>query len=143
DCVNMSYDITRPQPQLYIAPDFKSLSGALDELAETMAFRRGGTVGLEKALRAKTVTTTMLDSGLQISGTLSAFQSDPHGEPSYLSLQGPSQLSLSGRELQGHGAGYHRDGFGTPLGRLKATGKSACHLTDEDLTKLGFHGKNP
>ena len=49
DCINTSYDITEPQPQLFVTPNFAKLSDVLEEMAETMAFRLGGTKGLEKA----------------------------------------------------------------------------------------------
>ena len=36
-CVN--FDITKPQPQLFITPDFAYLSLVLEEFANTMAIR--------------------------------------------------------------------------------------------------------
>jgi phenylalanine-4-hydroxylase len=118
DCVDMTYDITKPQPQLYVAPDFQALKRGLDELAERMSFRRGGVEGLEKARQAALTTTVVLDSGIQISGTLTRYDLDPAKNPTYLKFTGPCQLSYQDQELEGQGAQYHRDGFGTVLGKI-------------------------
>jgi phenylalanine-4-hydroxylase len=119
DCINMSYDITKPQPQLYLAKDFGSLNVVLEQLADTMAFRRGGMESLQKALKSGTVTTALLDSGVQISGVLSRVR-EKNGEAIYLQYQGPSQLSYAHRELEGHGTSYHSQGFGTAIGHLES-----------------------
>jgi phenylalanine-4-hydroxylase len=128
DCVEMSYDITRPQPQLYVAPDFHRLKEGLVELANRMAFKKGGAEGLEKAKQAATITTTQLDTGVQISGTLKNFLKDESGKVFYLQYQGPTQLSYENREISGQGANYHKEGFGTPLERI----------TEADLKNAGF-----
>ena len=39
---DQSFDITKPQPQLYVTPDFAHLSLVLEEFANTMALRTGG-----------------------------------------------------------------------------------------------------
>src|SRR5690606_24260533 len=57
DCLDYSYDITEPQPQLFVTPSFEHLGAVLDELAHRMAFRRGGLYGLETARTARTVST--------------------------------------------------------------------------------------
>lgn len=139
DCVNMSYDITRPQPQLFVTPDFQSLSLALDEFAQTMAFKRGGLEGLSKARVAGSVTTTVLNSGLQISGVLADISLDREGRPAYLQYQGPCQLAVNDQELPGHSAKYHNQGFGTALGEVKvgSTFKLAHQLTRADLSNFG------
>ena len=42
DAAHQSFDITKPQPKLYVTPDFAYLSLVLDEFANTMALRKGG-----------------------------------------------------------------------------------------------------
>jgi len=118
DCIEKTYDITRPQPQLFVSPDFQSLKEALGELANRMAFRRGGIEGLQKALQAGTVTTCMLDTGVQVSGKLTRFIQDDLGCPCYLQYQGPTQLSYQYSEIPGQDATYHKEGFGTSLARI-------------------------
>lgn len=136
-CVNTTYDITQPQPQLFVARDFQQLKDALEELARTMAFRRGGMEGLKKAVQAKTVTTTLLDSGIQISGVLTGTREDSRGNPIYLQFSGPTQLSSGDVELEGHGVRTHHEGFSTPVGLIKGLGKPAHELTESNLSKLG------
>ena len=132
----MGYDITKPQPQLYVTPDIKTLSVVLEEFSETLAYKIGGEKALAKAKRAKTVTTTVLDSGLQISGTLKDYRTTKSGEISFLQFSGPCQLSFADRELEGHSAKYHNEGYSTPLGKLKGLNKCPCELTDSDFKKL-------
>lgn len=133
DCINQNYDITEPQPQLFVTPDFSTLSVVAEQLAATFAYRKGGMFGLERALEAEATTTTVLDSGLQISGQLTRVD----GNAEYLQFAGPVQLSYQDRELAGHGVQTHAHGFGTPLGRLKATGRAPSLLTEEERESLG------
>ena len=140
DCVNTSYDITRPQPQLFVTPDFAALSKVLEEFSATMAFKVGGTQGLAKAKMAATVTTMVLDSGIQVSGVLADFWISENGTPTFLKLSGPCQLGLSDRELQGHDPKRHPQGFSAPIGKLKSLGKSPANLSAADLATLGFVG---
>lgn len=138
DCVDVTYDITKPQPQLFVARDFDALVKGLDNLAERLAYRRGGIEGLEKARKAAVPTTTVLETGLQISGTLVRYRQDSHGAPTYLQFQGPTQLCYENRELDGQGPQYHREGFGTALGFVRDLKKTPAELTVAELEKLGF-----
>jgi phenylalanine-4-hydroxylase len=131
DCVDYAYDITEMQPQLFVTPDFAHLSVVLDELADRMAFRRGGAEGLEKARLAKTVNTVQFETGLQISGKLKADVN------SYLQFEGPCQLSFGGRELEGHSVKYHAQGYGTPFGNLKDVDRSLADMNDTQLETIG------
>lgn len=143
DCVNQAYDITKPQPQLFVTPDFATLERELQKLGDTMAFRRGGAESLEKARRAGTVTTAVLESGIQISGVLTETLKDSGGEAAYLKYTGPVQLACRDVELHGHGPKHHSQGFGTPVGRVKALHKSPEALTDSDFEKLGISKDAP
>jgi phenylalanine-4-hydroxylase len=118
DCLATSYDITRPQPQLFVTPNFQRLTQILHEFAETMACRVGGGAALKKALQAKAVTTTQLDSGIQVGGVLCEWLKDSEGRPCYLRYSGPTQLAYKDVEIEKQGARYHREGFGTPVGRV-------------------------
>lgn len=137
DCVEQGFDITKPQPQLFIAPNFEALTRALDDLSNRMAFRMGGLPGLERARIASTVTTAELDSGVQVSGVLEKIRT-ASGEVAYLSYTGPCQLAYRDTELDGQGPELHREGYGTPVGRIKELNKSPAELTDSELVALGF-----
>ena len=143
DCIKQNYDITEPQPQLFVTPDFATLSRVLLEFSETMAFKVGGIIGLEKALKAKTVNTVQLDSGVQISGVLKEYQTKD-SKIGYLQFSGPTQISLEDSELPGHGRTYHSEGFGTAVGDLK--NKPGVSLSDfqlQDWTSVGCEMNQP
>ena len=119
DCIETSYDITEQQPQLFVAKSFAELSLVLQELEERLSFRRGGLYGLQTALKAKTVNTVVLDSGLQISGAVSEVITDSASNVLYYKLSGPTQLCENDVQLQGHDKSYHASGFSSPLGEYK------------------------
>jgi hypothetical protein len=52
DCAEVAFDITRMQPQLFVARDFGQLSEVVDALARQLAWKRGGDYGLAEARRA-------------------------------------------------------------------------------------------
>ena len=138
DCIKTTYDITEPQPQLFVAKDFKHLSSVLHEMAEQMAFKTGGIEGLNKALQSETVNTAELNSGVQISGKLIEVILNEKQQPSYLRFEGPSQLSFADKELQGHSKEYHSHGFGTPLGLLKNQTKCISDFSKSELDALNL-----
>lgn len=142
DCIDYTYDITEMQPQLFVTPDFAHLSVVLDQLADRMAFRRGGVEGLEKAIAAQTVNSIELDSGLQISGKLRSFINDSE-RVDYVQFDGPSQLSVGGEQLEGHSVATHAHGFGSPLGFLKDVDRPVSDLSDEQLDSLNIRVNAP
>jgi phenylalanine-4-hydroxylase len=123
DCVGVNFDITKQQPQLFYVDDIHALEDIIDQLAATMAYTLGGLEGLLRAQRARTVTTAVLDTGIQISGLLSnVVLAEDSQKPIYLQYQGPTQLAYHDIELPGHSAKYHMQGFGTPLGPILKEG---------------------
>jgi phenylalanine-4-hydroxylase len=46
---------------------------------------------------------------------------DPKNHPIYLRTTGKTALAFHNKELQGHGIDYHKEGFGSPLGKWKET----------------------
>ncbi|MCA6469013.1 MAG: aromatic amino acid hydroxylase [Chitinophagaceae bacterium] len=119
DAVNYSYDITQPQPQLFVTPTFQNLIDVLQQFESRMAFRVGGYESMMKAIECKNICTAVYSSGLQVSGIFVAASVDHSGELKYIQAQGPTELAYSDVQLPGHDTGYHRDGFGSPVGKLK------------------------
>jgi phenylalanine-4-hydroxylase len=149
DCIETSYDITEPQPQLFVTPDFKNLSTVLEQFASTMAYRRGGLESVSKAIQSQSVTTTELNSGLQISGIcsevlLTEARETEESSIAYLKFRGPTQLCLQDHEIKGHDKSYHKDGFGSPVGFFKQR-PAQCPSTfsEWDLRELGFEVGTP
>ncbi|MEK2689108.1 aromatic amino acid hydroxylase [Bdellovibrio sp. GT3] len=138
ECIKQSYDITEPQPQLFVTPDFKTLVKVLNDMADQMAFRLGGLAGLNKAIQAQSVNTAELSSGIQISGQIIEAITDASKKVAYLRLQGPSQLSFKDKQIQGHDKSYHLHGFGTPVGCLKDyPQKDPSSLTRSEWADIG------
>ncbi len=137
-CVDQEFDITKPQPQLFVTPDFPALNRVLEDFADGMAFRVGGIQALRTAQKARTVTTTVLDSGLQISGVLQEIRVDREDRPFFLRYSSAVQLAEDDRELPGHGMKTHAEGFSSPIGAVKNLGLSAGQLGEQDLARMGF-----
>lgn len=138
DCIKTTYDITEPQPQLFVTPDFPTLTKVLEEMAAQMAYRVGGIAGIRKAIEAKSVNTMQLNSGLQISGVIAEPILGGDKKIAYIKTQGPTQISFADKQLKGHGQDYHAQGFGSPIGGLKAyPGRCPSTLTNSEWEKLG------
>lgn len=127
-----SFDITKPQPQLYVTPDFAELSLVLEEFADKMALRTGGLSGIKKVIDSKSLGTIELSTGLQISGVFTNVL-EHEGKPVYVQTTGKTALSYREKELVGHGTEYHAEGFGSPIGRLKGINLAIEEMSPRDL----------
>ena len=135
---DQSFDITKPQPQLYVTPDFAKLSSVLEEFANTMALRTGGLEGIEKVIKSNALATVELSTGIQISGVFSnviAYE----GKPIYIQTTGPTALSYREKELVGHGTSHHAEGFGSPIGKLKGINLAIEDMSPRDLEAYGIY----
>ena len=137
ECLNYSYDITEPQPQLFVAESFEALTEALRQMSEQMAFKRGGLYGLGVAKKARTINTAGYDSGLQVSGVIHDFMTED-GKPTYIQLKGPSQMSYKNKVLEGHTSDRHPEGFGSPVGNLAGLEQPLYKLNEQQLQEKGI-----
>src|SRR5438874_13247041 len=117
DAANMPFDITTKQPQLFVCRDFKHLADVLEEFASNMAYQVGGLEGINKAIECNNVATCEYSSGLQVSGVFDEVIVDANKTPIYLHAKGPCELEFKDKEILGHGRDYHKDGFGSPIGK--------------------------
>jgi phenylalanine-4-hydroxylase len=69
-CADVPFDITRMQPQLFVARDFDQLFEVLDAFVATLAWKRGGDAGLDEAIGARTVNHLVLSGGRELSGKI-------------------------------------------------------------------------
>jgi phenylalanine-4-hydroxylase len=129
---DQSFDITKPQPQLYVTPDFAHLSLVLEEFANTMALRTGGLSGIKKLIDSKALGTIELSTGIQISGVFTNVI-EHEGKPVYVQTTGKTALSYREKELVGHGTAYHAEGFGSPIGKLKGINLAIEDMSPRDL----------
>lgn len=127
-----SFDITKPQPQLYVTPDFAHLSSVLEEFANTMALRTGGLIGVQKLIQSEALGTIELSTGLQVSGVFTnVIEND--GKAIYIQTTGKTALAYREKELVGHGTATHADGFGSPIGKLKGINLAIEDMSPRDL----------
>ena len=136
------FDITKPQPQLYVTKDFAELSMVLEEFANKMALRTGGLSGIEKLIHSKALGTIELSTGLQVSGIFTNVI-EHEGKPVYFQTTGKTALSYREKELVGHGTEYHSEGFGSPIGRLKNINLAIEDMSPRDLQAYNiYEGKH-
>ncbi len=138
NCVDFSYDITEPQPQLFVCESFSHLSQVLGEFSPRLSYRRGGVFGLNTAIAAGTVNSVQLNSGIQISGVLTKFLPTANGEPAYLHFSGPCQLGVQNRELKGQSTAHHAQGFSTPVGTIAGQNRCLSTFSPDNLARLGI-----
>lgn len=133
-----SFDITKPQPQLFVTPDFGYLSQVLEEFANTMALRTGGLSGVQKLIQSKALGTIELSTGIQVSGVFTNVIEN-EGKPVYIQTTGKTALSYREKELVGHSTSYHAEGFGSPIGKLKGINLAIEDMSPRDLKAYGIY----
>lgn len=138
DATFKDFDITKPQPQLYVTPDFAHLSLILEEFANTMALRKGGLSGIKKLIHSKALGTIELSTGIQISGTFTHVIEN-EGQPVYVQATGDTALAYREKELIGHGVSNHKQGFGSPIGKLKGINLAIEDMSPRDLSAYNIY----
>jgi len=134
----VDYDITRMQPQLFVAASFQHLLDVLEEFADTMCFRRGGLESVRQVMASENVATIELDSGLQISGVITEALTDDQGNLAFIRTAGPTAMAFGDTELDGHGIEWHKDGFSSPVGELRSGGKQLHSCSPDELAGAGI-----
>ena len=137
ETINYPYDITKTQPQLFVTATFQNLIDVLEQFADTMAFRKGGTESIMKAIACKNVATAVYSSGLQVSGVFTDIGISANDEVTFIKTTGPTALSFAGKQLLGHDKHYHADGFSSPVGKLKDAKKLLEDYTEAELLATG------
>jgi phenylalanine-4-hydroxylase len=110
ECTTTAYDITRMQPQLFVARDFNHLNDVLEEFRNTLAWGRGGDFGLDEALRSKTVNHLVLKKPtgdlLELTGEVNRVhrfgrETGVNLTAAVIELGGPVMLSKHGKVTEG------------------------------------------
>lgn len=138
DAAYRSFDITKPQPQLYVTPDFAHLNSVLEEFANTMALRTGGLTGIQKLIQSNALGTIELSTGIQVSGVFTNVIAE-NNKPVYLQTTGKTALSYREKELVGHATSYHSEGFGSPVGKLKGINLAIEDMSPRDLQAYAIY----
>ena len=133
------FDVTKPQPQLYVTPNFPHLMEVLEEFADTLSLRKGGKEGIQKLIESQMVGSIELTTGLQVSGKFSRILLDENNNVIFYQTDGPSALAYREKELIGHGISYHKNGISSPLGKLKNIKIAIEDMGPNDLKTYNFH----
>jgi len=135
EACTVNFDITKPQPQLFVTPSFDHLIHVLNDFSNNMAFKKGGNYGIKQAIKSGNIATCEYENGLQISGIFTNLIHS-NGKGVYVQSQGPTALSLSGFEIENQGTSFHKEGFGAPLG--KVVNFNLSHLNLEQCNAIGL-----
>ncbi|MEQ9278695.1 MAG: aromatic amino acid hydroxylase [Balneola sp.] len=139
EAATQEFDVTKPQPQLFVTPDFSYLMQVLEEFANNLSLRKGGSKGLQKLINSQMVGTIELSTGLQISGNFSRTILDEDNEVIFFETEGPTALAYREKELIGHGIETHKNGFSSPLGKLKNINLAIEDMGPVDLKAYNFY----
>jgi len=143
DTAYQDFDITKPQPPLYVTPDFAYLQEVVEEFANTMAVRKGGWRGLNKLIESKQLGTIEISTGLQISGVFTRLIKNEDNEVVYFETEGETALSYREKEMIGHGVSRHKNGFRSPLGKLKGINLAIENMGPRELQAYNFYDGEP
>ena len=94
-CLDMAYDITRPQPQLFVVSDFEALHPLLDRVERTLAVRLGGETALTRAIRSRELASVQFSSGAWVMGVLREV-GGRRSDPAWLDFDGPVAFAWDG-----------------------------------------------
>ncbi len=142
DAMDYSFDITKPQEQLFVSPDFEFLSYVLDEFASKMAVKTGGLEGVIKAIHSEGISTLEFSSGIQVSGLVTDVKVHK-GQVAYIKTTCSTILCYKNKLLKGHDEKTHNHGYGTPVGKLKGSMKPLRYFSDKDLVRAGIEKGKP
>jgi phenylalanine-4-hydroxylase len=134
-CVDFDYDITRAQPQLFVARDFEHLLGVLDEVAARLSHRQGVQAGLATAHGSQELATLALDTGLLACGVVSTWFGGEAG-PDWVQLSGTPRLIKHEALVAPE---HSPNEYVLPLGALVG-GRSLSTLSREDLARRSENG---
>ena len=138
EAAHTAFDITKPQPQLFVTPDFAFLSQVLEEFANTMALRKGGLSGIKKLIDSRELGTIELSTGLQISGNFEMVI-EHKNKPVFFQTAGATALAYREKELVGHSIEKHANGFGSPIGTLKGINLAIEDMSPRDLKAYNIY----
>ena len=90
----VEYDVTRPQPQLFVTPSFEKLHDVLDDVVRELPSVSGGEAALAEAFAAQEVATITLSGSLRLLGILSRRLSSG-GRSTLLTVSGGARAELA------------------------------------------------
>ena len=139
EAVTQNFDVTQPQPQLYVTKDFSHLMQVLEEFSAKLSLRTGGRKGLQRLIESEMVGSIELNTGLQVSGKFTKMILNEENDVVFFKTEGPTALAFREKELIGHGIDAHKTGFSSPLGKLKNINLAIEDMGPVDLKAYNFY----
>jgi phenylalanine-4-hydroxylase len=137
EAMHCNYDITKPQPQLFVTPNFAHLTTVLEQFKKLMACSTGGLDGIRKAIASQHTGTIEYSSGLQVTGTFTNVI-EAEGHPIFVQTSGPTALSVNNTQLHKYDKERFPDGFSSPVGKLSGLSAPLEDMSDEELSETGI-----
>jgi phenylalanine-4-hydroxylase len=94
----VDYDVTRPQPRLFVTASFEKLHDVLDDVTAGLASVRGGEGAVLEALAAEEVGTFELAFGARLTGQLTK-RRELEGASHWLTFEGRARAQLNGERF--------------------------------------------
>jgi phenylalanine-4-hydroxylase len=142
DAMHYNYDITKPQPQLFVTPDFPHLTTVLEEFKKLMAWTTGDLDGLKKAIESQHTSTIVYSSGLQVTGIFTNVITS-ESLPIFMQTEGPTALAVNNTQLGDYSKEHFLKGFSSPVGTVAGSKVPLENMTDEDLRDYGIETEKP
>jgi phenylalanine-4-hydroxylase len=121
-CTKQGFDITKPQPQLFVAKDFSHLGETLKEFEKTLSFKNGNNKSLDLAKKAHTTTTIAFDTKFELTGTLIDYE-NIGVSGTFLRWKEPLQLSYKGSSIPEYEKKDMERGFMAFVGSVESFSK--------------------
>ena len=96
-----------------------------------MCVRVGGLSSVEKVMNQKKL--VQLNCQLVFRFFIFTRVISNDDKPIYIQASSPTALSNNNKELIGHGTNYHKDGFGSPIGKLEGINLAIEDMSPKDL----------
>jgi len=143
DAIHYPYDITKPQPQLFVTPTFENLLHVLQEFQSGMAMTTGGAYGVQKAIDSEQICTIVLNNGAQVSSKVSSFIPDAEFGATWIAFVGPAALCREDKVVVGYTPDLLSSGCGILIGKINHTRVSLDQLDAFALSELGIESNRP
>lgn len=135
-CIDVAYDITRQQPQLFVARDFEHLERVLEDVEVMLGHKRGGLTALRAAQASGEPARLELDGGAELCGVVSAVQLDKDDQIAWIVLKGECAV---GQARSVHPLWPRSEGYVLPLGAA-ADGTLLSELTVAGVRRRAPNG---
>lgn len=134
---DIGFDITKEQPQLFVASSFQQLKDVALDFAQTMAFKVGGSLGVDRAIASRRAATLVLSSGIQLVGTFTE-RGDDDGDVTFVRSAGQAMLAVNNKMMKACGPEDLNTGLICPLGHWEDVDARPEFITDSKLNFLGI-----